>query len=78
MTLSLTMRQKPNAQAPPRVARLVTQLEQIVYMGKLGLSASMSTFTLENEPYAPLANNIQCSETESHFDFPSLQYQRPS
>jgi hypothetical protein len=78
MTHRLTLRKEPNVQAPPRVARLVTKLEQIVYMEKLGLSASMSTFTLENEPCGLVANNIQSSETESHFRFPSLRYQRPS
>jgi hypothetical protein len=54
MTLSLTLRKKPNVQALPRVARLVIQLEPIVYMGKVGLSASMSMFTLINNPLSRL------------------------
>jgi hypothetical protein len=47
MTLGLTFRKESNVQAPPPVARLVKQLEQIVYMEELGQSASMSTFILK-------------------------------
>jgi hypothetical protein len=54
MTLNLTLRKESNVQAPPRVARLVKQLEQTVYMEKLGWSASMGMFTLQRRTLWPV------------------------
>jgi hypothetical protein len=53
MTLGLTFGKESNVQAPPRVAKLVKQLEQIVYMEKLGWSVSMGMFTLQRRALLP-------------------------